>query len=245
MKPLLFPLFLLSAFAALAQQDANVRFIEVSGNAFRKVQGDKYFFSVTKLPGETCQIPKKGRDWEKQLKDCKEENDKLITSHLNALNTLVNSYGGRVVPTGEGNSYKYGNQSKEYSYMTTSFADYADLMGKLKEIENAFVVEMQIGQNSGSTQIMEELTLEALENGRKKAEKMVSVLGLKLGAAHQIYENQPIYSNNDDIFKQIVMGEMSKRKPESLDYTGTTGIPDSEGFLYFSKSVFIRFYMRD
>ncbi|MFN0036991.1 MAG: hypothetical protein ACKVUS_18200 [Saprospiraceae bacterium] len=239
MKKLILPILLLSAFATFSQE-SSVRFIEVSGTAERKVMADEYFFSVTVIPGEACQIPKKGRDWEKQLKDCKEENDKLIASRESILDAISGSYAGRIMKLSGGPIDKYGRPSINYKFSCRSYSDFQDFEDKLREIEKAFTIEMQYALSNSSVQIMEELTLESLTNAKEKAVKMSAALNERVGVAFHIYEDEPISTITGGL-KKLLAGEMSKRG----DYQsgGPSFLPNSDGKLYFSKTVYIRFVL--
>jgi hypothetical protein len=235
-KCIFFIAILLFSIEFATAQDSDDPFIEISGTAYRAVEADYYYFEVNIQPGPTCEVPKKGKDWEKAIRDCREENEKLIASREAVLDALLGSFGTRI-RSGFGTEVTMYQSGNYRYYSCVAYADFLELQKELNDVPGAFRITMKYASCSKKYDIESELVLEALQNARAKAEKMTAALGMRTGQAVRIYEDRP-------------GGLMGDIKPliQMMEEKGNMGqgknMPNQEGKLVLSSSVFVRFEMK-
>jgi Protein of unknown function (DUF541) len=222
-----------------AQVTPSSPFIEVTGTAVRQVMADNYVFKVTILPGPQCEVPKKGRDWEKAIKDCQVENEKLIASREAVLEALLGGYKNRISLYTKGvmSNYLHGPGGTASLYACTNYADYLAFTNELYEVTGAYVAEIEYATYSKQAELESELTYQALQVAGEKADKMAAVFGMKVSTVAQIYEEKPVDGTTAWLNLLKTAGGRDERRMFGIDQ------PDSEGQLTFTRSVYVRFDM--
>lgn len=242
MKKIILAALFAVVFSPVFSQKEEARFIEVSGLAFRAVPADAYFFKITVAGAEVCNIPKKGRNWEKEIKNCKEENDRLVATREAVLDAILGSMAAKIVVLPEVDDENRHSFDRKTRLKCLSFTDFEQLHDQLEGAEpGAFKLEMQWASSSNQQKIIEELTIEALKNTCAKAEKMAAVFDAKIGAIIQIHERQQgEQATAIDQYVGILQSELLR---SGFNSTGSENpvSPDTEGNLLFKKEVFVRF----
>ena len=246
MKYLPITLFIAVTALSLAAQQPPERFVEVIGQASRLVPADAYFFSITVNPGATCQIPKQGRNWEKEIKDCKEEQGKLVASREAMLAAILGSFSSKVQEVqreASGNAYSDYPTGVVHHLTCRNYTDYADLLARIQEVEgNAFRVNIAYARNSQEEKIMAELDMECLKNAREKATAMANVLGMAVGSPLQIFDNESTELSGS-LFEKIMLNELTKHSRDNANSPSSI-LPNDKGELLFKTRARVRFEMK-
>lgn len=233
---------LLLSHIGIAQSE--LRTVEVTGKAQRKFLADFVSTTINILPGEQCAIPT-GKNYQKYIKECKENNKQLVASRENIFKGILDSYNGRI-KLGDKDETEYTG-SMSYTITSTNYADLADLVEKLKDFKGAFTSGVIYGEYSKMTEaIADEVQLESLLDARKKAEAMAKTLGASVDKVMNIYEEKPSSSGMSDFYSQIMAMEAAKevRRNGFNTSPGFSPYPDSEGYLYYSATSYVRFSIK-
>ncbi len=244
MKYLLLVLFIALATLPLAAQQPSERFVEVIGQASRLVPADAYFFSITVNPGAACQIPKQGRNWEKEIKDCKEEQGKLVASREAMLAAILGSFSGKIQEVQREASGSYWEGMPDVHYFTCrNYMDYSGLLTRIREVEgHPFKVELNYAQTLNPQEIMAGLDVECLKNAREQAQAMASVLGMVVGLPLQIFDNESTEPSGS-LMEKSLLDEMTKRTRGSRTQYSSTS-PNDKGEVFFEARARVRFEMK-
>lgn len=264
MKPLFFLFLFFSSLQGISQ--VNDRTVEVTGHASKKFLADLYYITVTVKGNGQCEIPS-GKHYQKYIKECKENNKKVVASRVDILNGIVNYFGTRVKKkdlssssseevitdfSGDMAATAAAPVSEEYllskSYLLefSTYADALELINILKDYKGMLDPGVLTASCTKLTpNDMENIKLESLKDARRKAEAMALTLQVELGDVKNIYEEKPV----DNSWLQYLGGSSSVQDitpdymPSSWRYRNEGSIPDDEGKLTFSQTSFVRFYL--
>ncbi|MFM2385522.1 MAG: hypothetical protein RL660_279 [Bacteroidota bacterium] len=240
-------LVLATSISVLAQQHSD-RTVETSGRASTMMQADQIFLAIGVQSGESCVIPS-GRHYQKYIKECTENNKKLVATRENIMAGLVAAYAGKVrllEHIESGSEYEsYGTNT--YVLYFTNYADYKSFMDDVKEYKDAFKARNTIiGCSKYNDAEAHKLKLEALKDARKKADDMCSVLGVSIDKVLTIYETNQWGAMTD--FSAQIARAYGGSGEKGLDEYGiiikNIGICDEQGQMEFSETCYLRFLIK-
>lgn len=255
-------------FALESNGQSTERTVEVSGHASKKFLADKYYMMVTVKGSGQCEIPP-GKHYQKYIKECRENNKKVLASREDILKGILTYFDTRIkkIETNDQEVWPEAIATEpaavpaDYdvsSFLTKNylleFGVYADV------IEFLTILKDYKGMIDGGklsalcTKLkpadFDEIKLASLKDAQQKAEQMAKTLNAQLGPVKNIYEEKPEDANSlSNYFKG--MSGIDSYSPDYLPNSITSrslyndwDLPDDQGYLTFSKSTFVRFLLK-
>jgi hypothetical protein len=235
------------ATSAIAQQDKAIRTVEATGIAIMHVKADQLFIEVGVNAGEACEIPR-GKNYAKYIKECSENNKKLMATRENIMMGLIASYQDRVKLVEQKESkYQYEGAGSSFSLLFTSFEAYQDFKANVKEYKDAFTLgEVTAMYSKWNDSLRQSLFLQSLTNARQRADAMATTLGASIDKVYNIYEA----NNNDQMsgYMKQVMNMYGTNNAWSRKLGADAGMfnlqPDDQGYIDLSETSYVRFLLK-
>ncbi len=188
MKKIFFLAFVLMSVSVFAQTE--LRTVEVAGKASKKYAADYIWYSCTINEGDRCEIPS-GKNYEKIIKNCAEENKKLFATRIAIFDGVIASFGSKIRKEEEQTTIRGAIPNSKNLYFK-NYADLLDFEKKLYEFKGAFSGYIISANYTGmNEQEYQKIQVESLLNTRKKAEVLAQALGTQVDKVLNIYENIP------------------------------------------------------
>jgi hypothetical protein len=253
MKSLCSIFFLLLSVFTLAQNTD--RTVEVTGNASKKFLADKFELVVSVKSGTACEIPS-GKNYQKYINECKENNKRLVASREDILKGIIKSFGtkikydedafikpnmfGATAEIASEDYSEYNNKSVLLEF--TQNEDLHEFMKAIKDYKDAFIQNSLTATCSKVTPAdLESLKLESLKDAKRKAEVMAKTLNAELGLVKNIYEEKPMDANGPwSEYTKI----LARTYASATLSDPSSNVPDDNGYLTFFESSFVRFFLK-
>jgi hypothetical protein len=221
MKKIIVCALLLSALLSSTYAQSEPRTIEVLGATNRVFQADLILYNVTVVQGTSCEIPPSGKNYEKLVKECEKENEKLMASRENILAAIVASFGIRLKVDEFIAAQKYSGSISTLIF--TNIADLRAFESKINDVTGAYTgYVIQASYSKADDTLYETLKVEALLSARKKAEKFAIALGATIDKVLNIYEDKPFSSNLFSSFWAKTQGNFATDSAGKLTVSAMT-----------------------